>query len=84
MEYSIELDCPPLMPRPSDYIAGVIKGTVLEGKPELEPENTVSRCFGNWEWHYELDEEEYEKVMPILKERITALYNAGFIRYGSW
>lgn len=84
MEHSIELDCPPLTPRPSAYIEGVIKGTVLEGRPELESENTVSRCFGNWVWLYELDDAEYEKLVPILKERITKLYKDGCIRFGSW
>jgi len=30
MVQTIELDCPPLTPRPGTYIAGVIEGTGLE------------------------------------------------------
>jgi len=78
-EHSIELDCPPGNPRPGDLIDGVIEGT---GLPKRED---VSRCFGNWKWRYDdISCEEWEKVKPTLKERITELYHAGLIRYGSW
>ena len=72
VEHTIELDCAPFGPRP-------IEGTSLVTK---EPEN---KCFGNWTWRYdEVSCEAWEKVRPLLKERITKLYKSGSIRYGSW
>jgi len=79
MEKSIELDCAPGSPRPGDLIGGVIEGT---GLPKKE---TVSRFFGNWMWTYnEIADEEWKRIQPIVKERVTDLYNRGLIRYGSW
>lgn len=76
---TIELDCPPGSPRPGDLIAGVIKGT---GLPERE---TVSRFFGCWTWDYsDIPAEQWDKARKITEKRITVLYNAGLIRYGSW
>jgi hypothetical protein len=78
-EHSIELDCPPGSPRPGDLIAGVIEGTGLVLK---EP---VSKLFGEWTWSYQdVSCEDWDKIQPILKERITTLYESGRIRYGSW
>ena len=78
-QQTIELDCPPGDPRPGDLIASVIEGT---GLPLRE---RVGAFFGNWTWDYnDIPEAEWEKVKPILKERITALYHSGVIRYGSW
>lgn len=80
-EQTIELDCPPMTPRPGSYIGSVIAGTGLEAKePQIGPAS-----FGNWTWDYsEVPEEEWKKIQPVLKERITALYQRGAIRYGSW
>ena len=79
VEHTIELDCAPFGPRPGDYFPGVIEGTSLVTK---EPEN---KCFGNWTWNYnEVSCEAWEKVRPLLKERITKLYKSGSIRSGSW
>jgi len=79
IEQTIELDCPPGHPRPGDLYPGVIEGT------GLPPRETVSRFFGNWTWDYnDLPRSEWERVQPILKQRITALYERGVIRYGSW
>ncbi|MFA5395435.1 MAG: hypothetical protein WC346_05375 [Methanogenium sp.] len=76
---TIELDCPPGALRPGDLIEDVIKGTGLPSK------ESCSRVFGNWTWDYsEIDPEKWESIKPILKERITALYNTRVIRYGSW
>lgn len=76
---TIELDCEPGNPRPGDLIGAVIADT---GLPERE---TVSRFFGNWTWDYtDIPAEDWAKAKPVLKERITALYNRGVIRYGSW
>lgn len=78
-DQTIELDCPPGWPRPGDLIDEVIKDT---GLPKRE---SVSRLFGQWTWDYsEVPEDHWKKVQPILKERITVLYNSGMIRYGSW
>lgn len=78
-EQSIELDCPPGNPRPGDLIESVIQGT---GLPRREP---CSTFFGNWKWDYnDISNEEWKDVQPILKQRITELYNSGTIRYGSW
>ena len=79
VQQTIELDCPPGSPRPEDLIGKVIEGT---GLPERD---TVSRFFGNWTWDYnDVPKEIWGRIQPILKERITKLYDAGVIRYGSW
>lgn len=81
MEQTIELDCPPLTPRPGTYIEGVIEGTGLEAKePIIGPAS-----FGNWTWDYsDVPEEKWKKIQPILQKRIATLYKSGCIRYGSW
>lgn len=79
MEKTIEIDCPPGNPRPGDLIADVIKDTGLPTK------ETNSRCFGNWCWDYsDVPDNVWEKARPIVKERLTALYNSGVVRYASW
>jgi hypothetical protein len=76
---TIELGCPPGNPRPDDLIELVIEGTGLEVR---EP---VVKFFGDFVWDYsDVDPEEWEKIQPTLKERITKLYNTGVIRYGGW
>lgn len=76
---TIELDCPPGDPRPGDLIASVLEGT------GLTPGETTSRVFGNWTWAFDVPRDEWvERIQPIIKPRIEALYNAGVIRYGSW
>lgn len=68
-EQTIELDCPPGSPRPGDLIEAVIEGTGLPLK------ETSGRCFGNWSWDYsDIPADQWEKVRPVLKERVTALY----------
>lgn len=75
----IELDCAPGNPRPGDLIAHVIQGT------GLPPREACSKFFGCWSWDYnDYDPIKWEKIKPILKSRIEALYNQGTIRYGSW
>jgi hypothetical protein len=79
--YSIELDCPPGFPRPSDLLPHVISETGLV----LDPEKPSSAVFGNWEWIIPEDQNTlYESVRDLIKTRITDLYNNNHIRYGSW
>jgi hypothetical protein len=79
MTKTIELDCEPMAPRPDTYIASVLEGTGIPVKVNC------SACFGNWTWDYsEIPDDVWEAAKPVLKERITALYNNGRIRYGSW
>jgi hypothetical protein len=75
---TIDLDCQPGFPRPGDLIDSVLEGTGLPSRPP------VLKFFGNWQWDYNDMPEVFEAAKPILKERITALYHAGLIRYGSW
>jgi hypothetical protein len=78
-EQTIELDCAPGSIRPGDLIGGVIKDL---GLPLREP---VSMFFGNWTWDYsDIPEDKWKETHDVRKQRITDLYNSGFIRYGSW
>lgn len=78
-KHTIELDCPPGSPRPGDLIDGVLEGTGLKAG------ETVSRIFGNWTWEFNVPEDEWvNKIQPIIKPRIEALFHKGLIRYGSW
>lgn len=76
---TIDLDCAPGALRPGDLIDGVIEGTGL-----VRPEN-CSMFFGNWTWTFVMDREDWvERIQPVIRPRIEALYNEGSIRYGSW
>lgn len=81
--YSIELDCPPLTgpPRQDELFTRVLKGTGL-----VETDfDLVLQLFGRWVWNLKGGKEElYEKARPVIKQRITEYYKAGFIRYGEW
>lgn len=78
-EQTIVLDCPPGEPRPGDLIDGVIKDTGLMKK------NPSHIIMGEGCWDYsEVSPETWKSIQPILKSRITKLYNEGLIRYGSW
>lgn len=79
LQQTIEIDCDPCSPRPDTYYKEVIKDTGLEER------ETVSRVFGNWTWDYnDVPKEVFDKAKPILKERLTKLYNEGKVRYCSW
>lgn len=82
MRGSIELDCAPGFPRPSDLIVSVVAGTALEGV--VLPTNPNSMVMGNWMWEFELTDEEYAFAKPIIKARIVRLHEKELIRYGSW
>jgi hypothetical protein len=76
---TIDLDCPPGDPRPGDLIEGVLEGTgLVAGEP-------VSKVFGNWCWEFDVPRAEWEeRVQPVIRPRIEALYHRRVIRYGSW
>jgi hypothetical protein len=79
LKHTIELDCFPGFNRPGNFIDQIIEGT---GLPQKEP---VSKFFGNWIWDYsEVSKIEWNKIRPILRQRITELYDLKIIRYGSW
>lgn len=76
---TIELDCPPGYPRPSDLLPQVLIGT---GLPVRDP---ASACFGCWEFDYsDIPADVWAKAVPKLARRISTLYGEGVIRYGSW
>jgi len=79
LEQTIQLDCSPGSLRPDDLINSVLEGTGLEaGK-------ITGKFFGCWTWDFSnISRKKYEKIRPILKRRVTALFNSGTIRYGSW
>jgi hypothetical protein len=76
---TIDLDCPPGGIRPGDLIGGVLEGTdLVAGEP-------VATFFGNWTWEFDVADNVWEeKIQPVIKPRIVALYNEGLIRYGTW
>lgn len=79
--YTIELDCPPGNCRPSNLIEGVIAETGIEMADLTE----LSIWFGNFTWAVKPEaESRYKNAQAVIKERITSLYHAGLIRYGSW
>jgi hypothetical protein len=79
--YTIELDCAPGGIRPNDLLPGVLKDTGIT----IDPDNTVSRFFGNWKWEVPNEQTQaYEAVRETVKDRIETLYHSGVIRYGSW
>ena len=78
-EQTIQLDCPPGGIRPGHLIGAVIDGL------GLEPREPVSKVFGEWTWDYsDVEGSHWKNIQPRLKERITDLFKAGTIRYGSW
>src|SRR5262249_33630761 len=82
--FSIELDCPPGSPRPNDLIAGVLRGTGLL----VSDFDTGNPFFGHQTWILKPGSEDKDTAFtsnkPLFKTRITALYNRGAIRYGTW
>lgn len=82
--FSIELDCAPGTPRPSDLIEGVLKGTKLK----VEDFDTVPPFFGHQVWilkeSAQKDEIFKKHKYKTIKPRVEQLYHEGFIRYGTW
>ena len=78
-ERIIELSCPPGGCSPGALIARIIEGTGL-------PVRAVTHCdFGSWVWDYsDVSPERWERIQPILGERIAKLRRQGLIHHGSW
>lgn len=82
-KFSIELDCPPGWPRPNDLIEGVLVNTGLD----VSDFDTSPPFFGNQMWILKAEankDELFTKSKPLFKQRVSALYESGRIRYGSW
>jgi hypothetical protein len=81
MAFTIEIDCPPMTPRPDTYLPAVLAGTGLE----LTDLEYCGSFFGNWTWQVKPEaEDRYKTAKPMLAERLTALYHRGACRYASW
>lgn len=82
--FSIELDCAPGGIRPNDLIGGVLTDTGLE----VSDFDTAPPFFGHQTWRLKASAGKDELFTSIhndiIKSRVEALYNEGFIRYGSW
>lgn len=82
--FSIELDCAPGRPRPSDLIEGVLDGTGLSPTDF----DTANPFFGHQTWVLRSGSPERDLAFtaskPIFKERIEALFHSHLIRYGTW
>lgn len=83
-KYSIELDCPPGGIRPDDLIEGLLESTGLTLK---DFRDSGTPFFGAKHWLLQAEagkDDLYTEKRDLIKERVTALYNQGFIRHGSW
>jgi len=81
--YSIELDCEPGFPRPSDLIDGVLAGTGICAEDFI----TGDPFFGHQTWVLKKEagkDDLFTNSKPTFKERVEALYHSGQIRYGSY
>lgn len=82
--FSVELDCPPGMPRPEDLIEGVLKDSGFE----VSDFDTNPPFFGNQLWVLRVDANKDELFRQIrldtIKPKVVELYELGAIRYGSW
>ena len=76
---TIDLDCAPGGIRPESLINSILEGTGLDVTDHPVP------FFGAVVYSFDVSRSHWvEFVQPIIKPRITALYNSGTIRYGSW
>jgi len=83
--HNIELDCPPGRARPWHLIHGIIEGTGLELSGPETDDNHSYVFLGAATYEFPSATcEEWIRIQSIIKRRITALYNQGAIRHGSW
>lgn len=82
-KYSIEIDCPPGLPRPDQLFPLVLKETgLVEDDFELR-----SRLFGHFIWILREDaskEQVFTAKRQVFKKRLEHLYERGIVRYCSW
>lgn len=79
--YTIKLNSDPNGPHPSKLLQTLIEGLSLK----LDAEYPFDTFLGNWVWIIPLEQhEQYIKVRDVVQQRITKLYEAKLIRYGSW
>lgn len=82
-KYTIEIDCPPGLPRPDQLFPLVIKDTGLEAEDfELR-----SRLFGHFIWILREDASKtqvYLEKRQVIKKRLIALHDQGVARAVSW
>lgn len=78
---TIELTCPPEGCHPAELLVGILAKTGL-----LSQDFTlVSTDLGNYRWELAKGKGElYALALPVIRQRIRALYNKGLITYGSW
>lgn len=78
--HTVEIDCPPGLPRPGDLIGHVLEGT------GLEPDSwSATPFFGHATWTFsKVTCEEWAKAQPTTSKRLKALYHAGTVRYATW
>jgi hypothetical protein len=74
---------PSRQPRPNDLIDAVLEGTGLD----LSDFSTSHPFFGHQAWILKAGperEEKFELARKTFKQRVSDLYDANVIRYGSW
>ena len=75
----IELDCSPLMSRPDVLLPLVLRDT------PLATTESCTRTFGSWVFSFDhIEQEEWDKALPLIASNIKRLYAEGRIRYGAW
>ena len=75
----LELDCPPFMARPDALLPCVLRGT------GLATTESSTRTFGSWIYSFDhIEQEEWDKMLPLIASNIKGLYAEGRIRYGAW
>lgn len=81
LTYSVEIDCPPGMTRPSNYFESLCQQCDVDSSWFDEP----SKCFGNWTWTVKSEyTEDYKQKRETVQQYLTKLHRTGAIRYASW
>lgn len=84
MSHKIEIDCPPGQLRPWHLIDDIIEGTGLTTDQNTDDSHPHA-FFGSCAWFFLVDDHKWDtEIAPMVGEKIKALYNSGFIRYGEW
>lgn len=76
MNIIIEIDTDPTKVNPKLYLSGVLEGTDFKDVQEHSNE------FGDWKFiAHNVTESHWERVKPIIHERLTDLCDTGYIRH---